>query len=182
MIPFPDKRYDIIYADPPWDYGNTRMPVRQKDVKYPSGVKDFYPTMKLQEICDLPVSDICKKDCLLFLWITGSLLENAFVVGKAWGFGFSTIGFNWDKQIPNAGRYTLPQTELCLLFRRKGGKIPQPRGARNVKQFLSERRRAHSQKPDIIRDRIVEMFPSQSRIELFARGRFEGWDFWGDEV
>ena len=182
MAPFPDKKYSVIYADPPWDYGNKRMPVREKDAKYPSSPTAYYSTMKIDAICDLPIQDICEKDCMLFLWTTCSLLPYGFEVGKAWGFTYSTVAFNWDKQIPNAACYTLPQTELCLLFRRKGGKIPQPRGKRNIKQFISARRGKHSVKPYEVRHRITEMFPHHEKIELFARERFAGWDAWGNEV
>ena len=74
----------------------------------------------------------------------------------------------------------MSQVEICLLF--KKGRIPKPRGKRNIRQFISSCREKHSKKPDEIRDRIVEMFPSQSKIELFARDTYEGWDKWGDEV
>ena len=74
----------------------------------------------------------------------------------------------------------MSQCEMCLIFKR--GNIPQPRGARNVRQFLSCKRGGHSEKPWLIRDRITEMFPTQSRIELFARQSFPGWDAWGNEV
>ena len=62
------------------------------------------------------------------------------------------------------------------------GKIPQPRGSRKERQFLSELRTKHSKKPDEIRKRIERMFPKQTKIELFARQRYDGWDAWGNEV
>ena len=74
----------------------------------------------------------------------------------------------------------MSQCEICLVG--KKGKIPSPRGARNIRQFLSERRSKHSKKPDEIRDRITAMFPEQSKIELFARQYADGWDCWGNEV
>ena len=85
--------------------------------------------------------------------------------------------FVWDKQRVNPGFYTLSQCELCLVF--KHGRIPAPRGARNVRQLVSEKRSAHSQKPDEVRRRIEAMFPYARRIELFARERAEGWTPWG---
>ena len=180
VIPFPDKKYSVIYADPPWQHNGTAMPVRKEDRKYASAPSSFYSTMKTADICSMPVVDILEEDALLFLWVVSPMLEDGLKVGCSWGFKYITVGFVWDKQIPNAGHYTLSQTEMCLVFKR--GKIPQPRGKRNIKQFLSERRRSHSQKPDIIRDKIVEMFPHHERIELFAREHHPGWDAWGNEV
>lgn len=78
------------------------------------------------------------------------------------------------------GSYTMSQCELCLVFKR--GRIPKPRGARNVRQFLSEERREHSQKPEEIRKRIEEMFPTQNKIELFARQNVEGWKCIGNDI
>ena len=187
MIPFPDKRYDIIYADPPWlhcggcidrggDTGNTGI----------STVARHYPTMSFDELCQLPLARITNNDCLLFLWVTSPNLDIAMNVGQVWGFKYITVGFAWDKQRTVIGRYTMSQVELCLIFKR--GNIPKPRGARNVRQFLSCKRGGHSEKPWEIRQRITEMFPTQSKIELFARvnGRLfppmEGWDYWGNEA
>jgi N6-adenosine-specific RNA methylase IME4 len=99
---------------------------------------------------------------------------------KAWGFAYKTIAFVWDKQKVNPGYYTMSQCEICLVG--KKGTIPAPRGTRNERQFLSEMRGRHSTKPDEIRKRIERMFPTQKKIELFARETVEGWDAWGNEV
>ena len=102
---------------------------------------------------------------------------------KAWGFKYKTIAFVWDKQRVNPGHYTMSQTEMVLVGTRK--KVPTPRGARNVRQFLSLPRTSHSSKPVIIRDRIETMHPLQKRIELFSR--FDQslpttWDDWGKDI
>tara|TARA_B100000315_G_C14055760_1_gene353960 strand:- start:130 stop:462 length:333 start_codon:yes stop_codon:yes gene_type:complete len=99
---------------------------------------------------------------------------------KAWGFNWATVAFAWDKQKVNPGWYTMSQVELCLVG--KIGRIPQPRGARNVRQFISELRTAHSAKPNHVRTMIEWMFPTQRKIELFARSEQPGWDVWGNEV
>ena len=99
---------------------------------------------------------------------------------KSWGFNYATIGFIWDKQRVNPGFYTMSQCEICLIGKR--GKIPRPRGARNIRQLVSEMRGRHSAKPHEVRKRIELMFPDQDKIELFARERVEGWDAWGNEV
>ena len=171
----PDKKYSIIYADPPWQYykGKGQLPSLSK-------IENHYRTISVDELKALPVSSIVDNDCLLFLWTTSIAFPMALTVGESWGFKYITVGFVWDKVNPVYGRYTLSQCEYCLIFRR--GKIPQPRGKRNIRQFLSEKKRKHSQKPDEVRNRIVEMFPEQSKIELFAREHHPGWDTWGNEV
>ena len=137
--------------------------------------------MKTEDICAIDVESIAMKDCLLFLWATSPTLPVAFDVIKAWGFRYATVAFVWDKKNINPGYYTLSQCEICLVA--KKGKIPQPRGARNVRQFLSEKRTAHSAKPEEVRRRIELMFPDQRKIELFHRGPpATGWTCWGNET
>jgi len=82
--------------------------------------------------------------------------------------------------IHNPGRYTLSQTEMCLVFKR--GRIPSPRGARNIRQLITVPRGAHSEKPEQVIDGITKMFPEQKKIELFARKNYIGWDNWGLEI
>ena len=173
MIPFPDKKYSVIYADPAWQHpkGNRG---REDAIFTP------YQTMTFKELEKLPMQDICEKDCMLFLWVVTPMLLDCIDIAKKWGFDYSTIAFVWDKQLPVIGTYTLSQVELCMLFKR--GKIPQPRGKRNIRQFLSVKKGKHSVKPYEVRQRITEMFPHHEKIELFARERFDGWDAWGNEV
>ena len=113
------------------------------------------------------------------MWTTGPQMENAIKLGNAWGFEYKTIAFVWDKQVHNPGRYTLSQTEFVLAF--KKGKFPTPRGARNIRQLLSIHRGEHSSKPVAVIEGITKMFPYQTKIELFARSEFNGWDNWGLE-
>ena len=176
------KKYQIIYADPCWDYkGQTQH--AGKANSNTGGALKHYPTMTLPELIDLkPMIDnlVDTENCLIFMWTSSPHLDQAMDLIKGWGFKWATVGFVWDKQKLNPSFYTMSQCELCLIG--KIGKIPQPRGARNVRQFASILRGRHSAKPNEIRDRIVEMFPTQNKIELFARERFDGWDAWGNEV
>jgi len=185
----PKRKYQVIYADPPWDYGG-KMQYDKTSIKsenegferdiFISSAMFKYPTLKLKELIELDVPSICDEDCLLFMWTTGPQLENSIKLGTAWGFEYKTIAFVWDKKVHNPGRYTLSQTEFVLAF--KKGKFPTPRGARNVRQLLSIHRGEHSVKPTAVIDGITKMFPSQKKIELFARFNFNGWDNWGLEI
>ena len=114
------------------------------------------------------------------MWVTNPHLAQGIRLGEAWGFEYKTVAFVWDKMVHNPGQYTLSNCELCLLFKR--GRIPKPRGARNVQQLIRSPRRKHSMKPDEVREKIVTMFPDQARIELFARDRVDGWSNWGLDV
>ena len=166
--------YEIIYCDPPWAYGNTQL--IEGKIKNAS---DAYPTMGLEELKKFPLPEIAPNS-MMFMWTTGPCMEAALLLGRAWGFRFSTIAFVWDKMHCNPGFYTVSQVEYVLLFKR--GKIPTPRGTRNEKQLLVEKRREHSRKPDEVRDRISRMFPTQSKVEMFARTISPGWDVMGNEI
>ena len=172
----PDKKYNIIYADPPWSY---------KDKNCNGNAAQHYPLMKDADICALPVKDIAAEDCVLFMWATYPKLQEALDVIKAWGFTYKTIGFQWVKQNRSGngiffglGRWTRGNTEPCLI----ATKGKPARVSKSVGQLVFSPIRAHSQKPDEVRDRIVELMGDLPRVELFARSADAGWDCWGNEA
>ena len=171
--------YDIIYADPPWDYKGQSQH-NGKGGKSSGGALSHYSTLTLQGLKELGIPSLCADDCLLFMWATSPHLDQAIELMKHWGFKWATVGFVWNKCRVNPGFYTMSQCELCLIG--KKGRIPKPRGARNIRQLVNHPRMKHSKKPDEVRKRIEEMFPTQKKIELFARQKTEGWDVWGNEV
>ena len=175
----PPGPFAVIYADPPWDYKG-QLQHNGPGGRDTGGATRHYPTVRSREMEKWPVAQIAAENALLFLWATSPHLDQAINLGKAWGFEWATVAFVWDKGRVNPGFYTMSQCELCLVFRR--GKIPTPRGARNIRQLISAPRGRHSEKPDEVRTRIAEMFPSQRKIELFARKKFPGWTAWGLEA
>lgn len=176
---FPPGFFEVIYADPPWDYKG-QLQHAGPGSRDTGGAAKHYPTVTLDMLCALDVPRITARDSLLFMWSSNPHLDQAIALGKAWGFAWATVAFVWDKQRVNPGFYTMSQCELCLVF--KHGRIPAPRGARNVRQLVSIKRGAHSHKPDEVRKRIDAMFPSARKIELFARDYAEGWTAWGLEA
>jgi len=109
---FPQKRFDIIYADPPWDYnGKLQFDKSSKSAEeidlsrdiFISSASFKYPTLKLDELLQIPVLDIAKDDCLLFMWSTNPHLAHAIFLGQTWGFEFKTVAFIWDKMNHNPG-------------------------------------------------------------------------------
>lgn len=185
----PNKKYDVIYADPPWDYGG-KMQYDKSTIKdenknfekkiFISSASFKYPTLKLRELINLNVQSIAKNDCILFMWTTGPQFNNSIKLGEAWGFEYKTVAFVWNKMMHNPGQYTLSQTEFVIVF--KKGKFPQPRGARNIRQLIEIKRGKHSEKPKEVIDGITQMFPAQQKIELFARKNHDNWDNWGLEI
>ena len=190
MIPFPDKKYNIIYADPPYKFGSRLANgnkkngiVNLKQIK----ISDNYKVMTNKEICELPIKNITKKDAVLFLWTTDAHLEEAIAVINFWGFKYKTIAFNWLKKEKSGiqscyvGFWTAKCGEICLLATK--GKMSRFLKKRNVRQLVEATRGKHSEKPNEVRKRIVEMFGKDiPKIELFARQKVEGWDCWGNEV
>ena len=185
----PQKFFDVIYADPPWDYSG-KMQYDKSSIKtvnigfqkkiFISAANFKYPTLTLKELKELDVKSISADDCVLFMWTTGPQMANSIELGTSWGFEYKTVAFVWDKQMHNPGRYTLSQTEFVLAFKR--GRFPTPRGARNIRQLVSVHRGKHSEKPEEVIEGITKMFPSQRKIELFARKNYWGWDNWGLEI
>lgn len=171
-----EQKYNIIYADPPWQY---------KDKTCDGCAEAHYKTMPIQDICHLRVQDICEKDCILFLWATYPMLSEALKTIEAWGFTYKTIGFQWIKQNKSGngyffglGRWTRGNSECCLIATK--GKIK--RKSTSVSQLVFSPLEGHSKKPDVVRDLIVELVGDLPRAELFARQKKKGWDAWGNEI
>ena len=139
-----------------------------------------YPTVKTKELMKIPINEIAADNCLLFMWVTNPHLAQGIELGTSWGFEYKTVAFVWDKMVHNPGQYTMSYCELCLVF--KKGKIPTPRGSRNIKQLIRMKRGKHSEKPIEVLKGIEKMFPTQNKIELFARQKIENWESWGLDV
>ena len=168
----PSGKYRIIYADPPWQYGNT-MP------EYFTEQADHYDLMTLEEICALPVKELVADAAVLFLWATSPILEEAFQVVHAWGFEYKT-SFVWDKVKHCMGHYNSVRHELLLVCVRGSCMPDEPTLFDSV--VTEERSDRHSEKPEVFRGFIDALYTWGSRIELFSRKQVKGWDVWGNEV
>lgn len=170
-VDLPTSKYRVIYADPPWSYGNT-----QPD--YQTEQRDHYPVMPLSDICAIPVSEIADDNAVLFLWVTSPILEESFQVVKAWGFKYKA-SFIWDKIKHNMGHYNSVRHELLLICVR-GSCQPDERKLFDSVQSIE--RGEHSKKPDEFRTIIDTIYPVGKRIELFARSRVAGWEAYGHQA
>lgn len=168
MISFPNKKYSIIYADPPWHYNNK---------KSRGAATNHYPTMKLKDICALPVQDLAKDNCVLFMWATYPAIKEALQVIEAWGFTYKTIGFQWIKLNKSGvgyffgtGNWTRANSEICLLAVKGKPK----RKSASVSQLIVSPVERHSKKPAIVRDKIVQLMGGGKRQDRTLRTRYCG--------
>lgn len=175
--------YGVVYADPPWSYKTFSQPV---DGTVPHRTEEApYKSMTREQLLEMPVADITRKDCILHLWTISSHVDQAFELAAAWGFTFKSLGFIWvktQKGNPDApkmgmGKWLRQEGEICLLFTK--GK-PTRTGA-GVRQVLLEPAREHSRKPDTFLERI-EALTDGPYVELFSRSSRPGWDAMGNEV
>lgn len=176
-VPLPNTgTYRVLYADPPWSYGNSGV-INESD-NY-GHVARHYPSMTIEELCELPVRTLTDADAVLFLWVTSPLLAECFEVITAWGFVYKT-SFVWDKIRHNFGHYNSVRHEFLLICTR-GSCTPDVQTLHDSVQSV-ERSDTHSEKPDVFRTIIDELYPRGARLELFARRPAPTpWETWGNE-
>lgn len=167
-----DKKYRVIYADPPWSYND------KQDTDYYGGAEKHYGTMQLDEIAALPIERIAEKNAVLFLWATNPLIFDSKQIFEAWGFTYKSM-FIWDKVKTGMGHYNSVRHEMLLICTRGSCTPDTPRMFDSVQSI--ERSSNHSEKPQEFRE-IIETLYAGEKIELFARVKREGWDVWGNEV
>jgi len=167
----PVGTYRVIYADPPWAYGNSGL-------QQYGHASHHYPSMTIDELCALPVEAMAQDNAVLFMWVSSPLLEECFPVIKAWGFSYKT-SFVWDKVKHNFGHYNSVRHELLLVCTR-GSCTPDAKELHDSVVTI-ERSKKHSEKPEEFRAIIDALYTQGARVELFARSKHEGWDTWGNE-
>ena len=163
-----DRKYRVIYADPPWSYND------KQNIEVLGGAEKHYLTMPLDEICKLPIP--AEDNAVLFIWVTSPMLEDSFKVINAWGFKYKT-SFVWDKVAHNMGHYNSVRHEFLLICTR-GSCTPDV--AKLFDSVVSIERTEHSRKPKEFRDMIDTLYPIGNRLEMFAREAPDGWDVWGN--
>lgn len=171
-----NKKYKIIYADPPWPY-------QDKALAGNRGAECKYDVMDIEDICNLPVNTITDDNCFLFLWVTEPLFEEGLQVLKSWGFEYKNFAFVWIKKTSEGkdfvgmGHYTRANPEYVLLGVK--GKVTVL--DHSVRKLIYSKVRKHSQKPDVTRDKILKLCGDLPRIELFARTIIHNWDTFGND-
>ncbi len=169
-------RYGMIMADPPWQYENWSQAGEGKNAA------QHYECRDLEWVKSLPVGPIAARDCILWLWATNPLLDQAFEVIKAWGFEFKTAG-HWSKKTATGKQafgtgYILRCAGEPFLIATTGD----PWSAKNVRSVIEGPVREHSRKPDEAFEAAERLAGDVPRIELFSRQERQGWDVMGNEV
>jgi len=156
-------KYNVIYCDPPYTYRNIKTGGSMK-----SGALNFYPTITNKDLKLLPISNICEKDCIMFLWVTVPLIDEGMELLKSWGFKYKTM-LTWRKVMSlGLGYHFRGQTEHILVGMK--GKIKALRC--QVENIYQCRALKHSEKPEYFRGLIemaTENIPSRKMVELFSR-------------
>ena len=168
----PKEKFSLIYADPPWRYDHAKTKSRE--------IENHYPTMSIEEICELPVGSMSADDCTLFLWTTSPMLPKSFQVIEAWGFSYKTCAV-WDKERMGMGYYFRQQHELLIVATKGAPGTPDP-SDRVSSVFRIKRDQSHSAKPAEVAQAIEAMYPKAKKIELFCRSPRAGWAVWGNQA
>jgi N6-adenosine-specific RNA methylase IME4 len=171
----PDKKYGVILADPEW-----RFEPYSRETGMDRAADHHYPTSNTDAICARPVGGIAASDCVLFLWATVPMLEDALRVLNAWGFSYRSQ-FVWVKDRIGTGYWNRNQHEILLIGVR--GNPPAPSPGTRERSVIEASVGEHSAKPEIVLEYIEGWYPSLPKIELNRRGPARlGWDAWGNEA
>lgn len=172
-------KYKTIYADPPWQFTNRtgKMAPEHKRLLR-------YPTMKLEDICALPIRELADDNSHLYLWVPNALLMEGLTVMGAWGFQYKSnlVWYKIRKDGGPDGRgvgfYFRNVTEILLFGVRGSMRTLNP--GRTQVNIVSSRKREHSRKPDEFYS-LIEACSPGPYVELFARFKRDGWHQWGNE-
>jgi len=168
---YPDKKYDVIVIDPPWEIQKI-----QRDVR-PNQQELDYPTMSIDEIKNIPISELASENCMLFLWVIDKYLFTAKEIIEYWGFNYH-LTMSWDKGNGISMYGFHRQTEFIVVgFKGKHEIYPQRKTIRTSFFANSD---YHSAKPDEFYQMLDIL--EGNKIDIFARKKREGWEVYGNEV
>jgi N6-adenosine-specific RNA methylase IME4 len=168
----PDKRFGVIYADPPW-----KFEVYNDETGQDRAAANHYPTMTTEAIKALEVP--AAKDCVLFLWGTVPMPPQALDAMAAWGFTYRSH-FIWVKDLAGMGYWNQNKHEVLLIGTR--GNVPAPAPGDQNHSVIPAPRGRHSEKPRIFAELVERLYPNVPKLEMFARAARPGWDVWGNEI
>jgi len=179
----PKGPFDVVLLDPPWSYHG------QQD-KWGAAAK-FYSTMTDEDLLQFPISSLIHDRSVVFMWATCPRLDLAFRLGGEWGLSYRGVAFVWVKTKKSGEpigaqgvrpSIVKPLTEMVLAFSRKEKGRPLPLADEGVQQTIFAPKQEHSRKPEAVQDAVDRMYPTATKLELFARRKRKGWKVWGDEI
>ena len=176
-----DKKYSIIYADPPWKQSKGgKKSVREKS----SGKPLDYQTISLDEIKSHleQATKLTTDDSVLFLWTIDKYLFEAQKIAEELGYKLHARMI-WNKVTGIPAAFTIRYGHEYLLYMYKGKLLPIDREERGkIHSVFTEQVKRHSQKPQVAYEIIERLYPFRCRLEMYARNQRENWDCWGNEV
>lgn len=196
------RKYNVIYADPPWSYDNKKMVGKFGKGVWDGAARVNYDLMDNEDIAAMPIKSITEKDAILFMWATVPLMPEALTVIEGWGFKYKTM-LTWRKIMSTGmGFWFRGQCEHLLVatkgspkaFRQQVCNFYQSEYDLSDDHVHQSKTGKHSQKPAYFRDLISKAvsvsFDDPKKLELFARTRegmfgdmeYEGWDVYGNQV
>jgi N6-adenosine-specific RNA methylase IME4 len=180
----PDKKYDVILMDPPWSYHGAQDKM--------GAAAKFYSTMSDEDLLAMPVMDLLNDKSVVFMWATAPRLDFAIDLLRYWGLAYRGVAFTWvktkkDGLTPIGAQGVRPSVvKPTAEFVIVGSPIKKGRPLQisdeSVQHIVLAAKQEHSRKPDDVHQRINRLYPDASKLEMFARRPFEGWDVWGNEV
>ena len=180
------KKYQIIYADPPWQQrkGGLRKvrPNQNRQLGY-----TLMTIQEIEKILDM-LEKITTQQHILFLWTIDKHLHTAQHICNCRGYTLHAR-IIWDKENGIAPAFTIRFAHEYLLWFYKGHFLPIAKEFRGkYTSVLREKSTQHSRKPQIAYKFIEDLYPNTNKLELFARPQSplfpkrQGWDVWGNEV
>jgi N6-adenosine-specific RNA methylase IME4/ADP-ribose pyrophosphatase YjhB (NUDIX family) len=163
----PDDVFEVVYADPPWQYNNSGFEM---------SAENKYPTMSIEDMKQ-NIKFKTSENAILFLWVTNPLLYECFELINEWGFEYKT-NFVWTKERHTAGFYIFGKHELLLICTKGNNNLPK----KKYKSIILGENIVHSKKPEIVYEMIEEMYPHKRYLEVFARKKRVGWKSYGNEI
>lgn len=184
MPALPDELFDVVLADPPWAYTGDQAKM--------GAAANHYPLMTDEDLLAFPLASVLSPKGVAFIWVTSPRLDFAIDCIRAWGLTYRGIAFNWVKTkkdgITPVGAQGVrpsiikPTSELVLAASRVKKSRPMKVHDESVRQIILAAKAEHSVKPVDAHERIDRLYPTASKIELFARRPREGWTVWGNEI
>jgi N6-adenosine-specific RNA methylase IME4 len=180
----PNNTYDVLLIDPPWSYHG------QQD-KWGAAAK-FYDTMTDEDLQAMPIKNLLNPKAVVFVWATAPRLDAAIKLIAAWGLHYRGVAFTWVKSkqdgVTPIGAQGVrpsivkPTAEFLLVASNVAKGRPLKLSSESVKHVILAPKQEHSRKPDAIHESINTLYPDATKLELFARRPYQGWDVWGNEV
>ncbi|HOJ56639.1 MAG TPA: MT-A70 family methyltransferase [Phycisphaerae bacterium] len=174
-MPTTPGQYETVVVDPPWPV--QKFPRRVRPNQTPAL---DYPTMSVEDIRAFPIDAWASPRAYLFLWTTNGFLQTAGTILGAWGFKYHAT-LVWCKE---TGVCPWSPFQFCtefVLFGCRDGKRFREFPMGTLKTHFAAPVTRHSEKPSIFYEMLLPITP-EPRIDLFARTRHPGWDYWGNEL